>query len=41
MEFGVALKRHGAELIGTCLLHDDKATWLVVSLDVRFERRPL
>ena len=29
--FGVELKRHGAELIGTCPFHDDKTPSLVVS----------
>ncbi len=31
MGFGVELKRHGAELIGTCPFHDDKTPSLVVS----------
>ena len=30
MGFGVELKRHGAELIGTCPIHDDKTRSLVV-----------
>lgn len=31
MSFGVDLKRHGAELIGTCPSHEDKMPSLVVS----------
>ena len=31
MGFGVELKRHGAELIGTCPFHEDKTPSLVVS----------
>lgn len=31
MGFGVELKRHGAELIGTCPFHGDKTPSLVVS----------
>ena len=31
MGFGVELKRHGADLIGTCPFHDDKTPSLVVS----------
>lgn len=31
MGFGVELRRHGAELIGTCPFHDDKTPSLVVS----------
>jgi len=31
MGFGVKLKRHGAELIGTCPFHEDKTPSLVVS----------
>ena len=31
MGFGVELKRHGAELIGTCPFHEDKTQSLVVS----------
>ena len=29
--FGIELKRHGADLIGTCPFHDDKTPSLVVS----------
>ena len=31
MGLGVELKRHGAELVGTCPFHDDKTPSLVVS----------
>ena len=31
MGFGIELKRHGAELIGTCPFHEDKTPSLVVS----------
>lgn len=31
MGFGVELKRHGVELIGTCPFHEDKTPSLVVS----------
>ncbi len=31
MGFGVELRKHGAELIGTCPFHDDKTPSLVVS----------
>ena len=31
MRFGVELKKHGAEWIGTCPLHEGKAPSLVVS----------
>lgn len=30
MGFGVELKRHGVELIGTCPFHEDKTPSLVV-----------
>lgn len=38
LSFGVELKRHGAELIGTCPFHEDKTPILAVSLQGTIRR---